>query len=68
MDPNAGHLSTWNPTTEKKAAQLQNLAKDLAKRNQAVIEMEEVLPWSFERAELMIYSTVDSPWGVESSS
>ena len=42
VDPNAGHLSTWNPTTEKKAAQLQNLAKDLAKRNQAVIEMEEV--------------------------
>ena len=41
VDPNAGHLSTWNPTTEKKAAQLQNLAKDLAKRNQAVIEMEE---------------------------
>ena len=42
LDPNAGHLTTWNPTTEKKAAQLQNLAKDLAKRNQAVIEMEEV--------------------------
>lgn len=64
VDPNAGHLSTWNPTTEKKAAQLQNLAKDLAKRNQAVIEMEEEKhPWFFERAELMIYSTVDSPGG-----
>lgn len=63
VDPNAGHLSTWNPTTEKKAAQLQNLAKDLAKRNQAVIEMEEEKhPWCFQRAELMIFA-VDSPGG-----
>jgi len=51
VDPNSGHLSTWNPTTEKKAAQLQNLAKDLAKRNQAVIEMEEEIAESPRRRE-----------------
>jgi len=63
VDPNAGHLSTWNPTTEKKAAQLQNLAKDLAKRNQAVIEMEEVPIVVFRKSRVDDFFAVDSPVG-----
>ena len=63
VDPNAGHLSTWNPTTEKKAAQLQNLAKDLAKRNQAVIEMEEVPIVVFRKSRVDDFFAVDSPGG-----
>ncbi|CAL1163973.1 unnamed protein product, partial [Cladocopium goreaui] len=39
---NSQQLSTWSPVTEKKAAQLQSLAKDLAKRNQTqAVEIEE---------------------------
>ena len=40
---NSQQLSTWSPVTEKKAAQLQSLAKALAKRNQTqAVEIEEV--------------------------
>ena len=47
----------------RRQRKLQNLAKDLAKRNQAVIEMEEVPIVVFRKSRADDFFAVDSPGG-----